>query len=953
MTDKATPEDAIFFGPFHLAPAARRLDKAGVAVPLGGRAFDLLVVLAEHAGQVVSKRELMARVWSDVAVDEGSLRVNIAALRKALGDGEAGARYVANIPGRGYSFVAPVSRSEPASPPAGGKTESIRAHDLPVPLTRMIGRDDIVRAVSTQLQAHRFLTIAGPGGIGKTTLVLSVAHALLARFEGAVHFVDLGRLSDPNLVAATVAFTLGVPVSSGNALPSLVAVLRDSGALLVLDNCEHVIEAVSALAESLYMQASLVHILATSREPMQVEGEHVHRLVPLDYPPDDSGLTAAEALDFPAIQLFMERVVATSDRPPLSDREAPTVAEICRKLDGIPLAIEFAAARVATLGVFEVAARLNDRFALLTKGRRTALPRHQTLQAALDWSYELLPKPEQRLLRHLAVFAGGFTLEAAAAVVSEDDYGVSSVAADISNLAAKSLLAFDRSAQPGRWRLLETTRAYALEKLGESGERDRAARRHAEFFRDYFTSIEAGSKIEAAAEDLVRYREEIDNVRAALDWSFSPGGDPAIGIGLTTAYAWVWLQLTLYFECSERTGQALDCLGTGSDLDVPQRLQLLLALAMSLTSTMGPVERTRSILITALQIAESHDDLGVHLWILWALWALQLNIGECRAARFTAARYNRVAPGTGDPGSILPGFRLLGAAVQLGGDQHEARRCLDRALEPPFAENDPQHPVWPQQHRAMTQATLARTLWLQGFADQARHQARESCEGAYAGPVEVTRFEVLRMAVGPVAFLTGDLAAGERAVAMMTDLTARTNAVFWKVVAWFLEGTLLIRRGEFGRGLILLRAAFDPCDRTGWRPGYPEHLGVLAEGLAGLGRHAEAIAAVDRALASADHGGERWYVAELLRIKGEFLLQDAGDNSIPAAEGWFRDALQLARKQGALAWELRTAVSLARLKVRQGRRDTARQILAPVYDRFTEGFETADLRSARTMLEAL
>jgi predicted ATPase len=888
-----------------------------------------------------------------VTVDEGSLRVNIAALRKALGDGEGGARYVTNVPGRGYSFVAPVSRSEAASPPPRENTASIPAYDLPVPLTRMVGRDDTVRVISAQLLAHRFLTVVGPGGIGKTTVAMSVAHALLAQFQGAVHFVDLGRLSDPNLVAGTVAFTLGAPVSSGNALPSLTQILRNKRLLLVLDNCEHVIEAVSVLAESIFMQAALVHILATSREPLRVEGEHVHRLFPLDNPPDDDRLAAAEVLGFPAAQLFMERVVASSDRPPLSHDEASAVAEICRKLDGIPLAIEFAAARAATLGVFEVAGRLNDRFALLTKGRRTALPRHQTLQAALDWSYELLAEPERRLLRRLAVFAGGFTLEAATAVVSEDEYGASSVVEGISNLAAKSLLALDRSARTGRWRLLETTRAYALEKLGESGERERAARRHAEFFGDYFASIEESSKIEAAAEDIVRYREEIDNVRAALDWSFSLGGDPAVGVGLTTAYAWVWLQLSLYFECGERAGQALDRLETGSDLDVSRRLQLLLALAMSLTSTMGPVERTRSILLTALQIAESHDDLGVHLWILWALWALQLNIGECRAARFTAARYNRVAPGTGDPGSILPGHRLLGAAIQLGGDQNEARRCLDRALGPPFSENDPQHPVWPQQHRVMTQATLARTLWLQGFADQARHHAQESCDGAYAGPVEVTRFEVLRMAVGPVAFLTGDLAAGERAVAMMTDLTATTSAIFWKVVARFLESTLLIRRGEFGGGLMLLRTAFDPCDRTGWRPGYPEYLGILAEGLAGLGRYAEAVAAVDRALASADHGGERWYAAELLRIKGEFLLQDAGDNSIPAAEGWFRDALQLARKQGALSWELRTAFSLARLKVRQGRRDNARQILTPVYDRFTEGFETADLRSARTILETL
>jgi predicted ATPase/DNA-binding winged helix-turn-helix (wHTH) protein len=951
--ENAAAHGAVAFGPFRLAPGERLLERAGVAVPIGGRAFEILVVLVERAGEIVSKRDLIARAWPDVTVDEGSLRVHITALRRALGDGRSGARYVTNVPGRGYCFVAPVLRSEPASPPPKENAASGRAHNLPARLTRMIGRDDAVRTISAQLRMHRFLNIVGPGGIGKTTVAVSVGHALLNQFEGAIHFIDLATLKDPNLVASTVAHTLGVPVNSDNAIPSLVSFLRNGGPLLILDNCEHVIDAVSTLGESIFREAPRVHILATSREPMRIEGEHVHRLFPLDCPPDGSRLTAAEALGFPAVQLFMERIAASSDRPPLGDHEAPTVAEICRKLDGIPLAIEFAAARVATLGVFEVAAHLNDRLALLTKGRRTALPRHQTLRAALDWSYELLPEPERRLLCRLAVFPGGFTLEAATAVVGEDDYGAPAVVEGIANLASKSLLSFDGSMSPGRGRLLETTRAYAFEKLCESGEAERVAQRHAEFFRDFFTSIETGSKIEAAVDDLVRYRQEIDNVRAALDWSFSPGGDASSGVVLTTAYAWIWLQLSLYFECSERAGQALDGLGTGSDLDVPSRLQLLLALAMSLTSTMGPVETAQNVLVTARRIAEDHDEFGVHLWILWALWSLQLNTGKCRAARSTAERYGRVAPGTGDLASILAGHRLLGTAIQLGGDQNEARRHLERALEPPFSENDPQHPVWPKQHRAMTSATLVRTLWMQGFANQARDHARESVEEAYAGPVEVTRFEVLRLAACPVAFMTGDIVAAEQAATMMTDITAGTNAVFWKVVAQCIESQLRIRRGEFERGVIVLRAFLENCEKTGWKPAYPEYLGVLAEGLAGLGRYAEAIAMADRALAAADHGGERWYVAELLRIKGEFLLQEAGDNSILVAEGWFREALQLARKQGALSWELRTAFSLAGLKVRQGRRDQARQILAPIYDRFTEGFETADLRSARTMLESL
>jgi predicted ATPase len=412
--------------------------------------------------------------------------------------------------------VAPVSRT----PPPAANPESRRSRNLPAPLAQMIGRDCAVREISERLEAHRFLTIVGPGGIGKTTVAVSVGHKLLAQFEEAVHFVDLGRLNDPNLVASTIAQTLGVPVSSDDATPAIVGFLRDQVLLLILDNCEHVIEAAAALGERIFLEAPRVHILATSREPMRVEGEHVHRLSALDCPPDDGRLTAAEALAFPAVRLFAERVAANAAPFLLSDREAPAAAEICRRLDGIPLAIEFAAARVATLGVSAVADHLNDRFAFLTKGRRTALPRHQTLRAALDWSYELLPEAERRLLRRLSVFTGGFTLEAAEAVMSDDGDDTPDVVEGISNLVSKSLLALDRTSERGRWRFLETTRAYAVDKLREGGEAERTARRHAAFFRDHFAAIQVQSKIEAATDELAGYREEIDNVRAALDWSF-------------------------------------------------------------------------------------------------------------------------------------------------------------------------------------------------------------------------------------------------------------------------------------------------------------------------------------------------------------------------------------------------------------------------------------------------
>jgi predicted ATPase/DNA-binding winged helix-turn-helix (wHTH) protein len=950
--DTAAGEDVVAFGPFQLSRSRRLLEVAGRPIHLGGRALDILLVLIDRAGEVVSKRDIIAAVWPDVTVEEGSLRFHVAALRKALDDGDGGVRYVANVPGRGYCFVVPISRSKTAAPEPQAAAPLTRAHNLPPRLLRMVGRDHTVRAISDKLAANRFTTIVGLGGIGKTTVAISVAHALLDPFDGAVHFIDLGTLSDPNLVAGTVANALGIQVNSGNAVPGVVNFLHDKRLLLVLDSCEHVIETVSAMSERLFSEAPLLHILATSQEPMLVEGEHVHSLAPLDYPPNDSRLTSAEALGFPAVQVFMDRVTASSDRPPLGDHEAPTVAEICRKLDGIPLAIEFAAARAATLGIPQVAARLDDRLSLLTRGRRTALPRHRTLRSVLDWSYGLLPESEQRLLRCLALFSGGFTLEAAVAVLGDDAGTSAAVVERISNLTIKSLVTLDMSTGLGRWRLLETTRAYALEKLGESGETEWAAQRHAEFFRDFFAAIETRSQIEATPDDLVRYRQEIDNVRAALDWAFSPAGDASIGVTLTAAYAWIWLNLSLYFECRERVEQALDRIAADAERGDPLHLQLLVALAIALTNIMGPVDRTRDVLVTALRLAERQDDLAVHLWLLWALWALQLNIGDCREAQATAELYCCLAARTGDPGSILPGFRLLGTAQQLGGHQGQAAQSLARALEHPLSVEDPLHPVWPRQHRAMTLATMVRTLWLQGFVDQARDKARESYEEASAGSVPFLRFEVLRLAVCPIALLRGDMAAADHAVTQMAGIAASTNAISWVLMSECFEATLLIRRGRFESGTTLLRTALNTCETSGRKPSYPEYLGILAEGLAGLGRYAEAVSAIDRALAVAEQGGERWYLAELLRTKGEFLLQGGGSEAMSAAESCFHDALRLACDQGALSWSLRTATSLARLKAAQGRRNDGREILGSVYHGFTEGFETADLRFARAMLDS-
>jgi predicted ATPase/DNA-binding winged helix-turn-helix (wHTH) protein len=473
-------EYSFSFGRFRLLPGEQILLEDEKPVRLGSRALDILTMLVEHAGELVSRDELTARVWPDTFVEESSLRVHIAGLRRALGDGHAGKRYVANIPGRGYRFVAPVTVSEETGPAAPKAPTAVPTHNLPASLIRMIGRDAVTNTLSAELPRRRFITIVGPGGIGKTTVALAVANRRIATYHDGVRYVDLSSLTDPLLMSSMLASVFGLATSSGNQTPELIAFLRNKRMLVVLDSCEHVVESAAALAVDLLKSAPGLNILATCREPLCAEGECVRRLMPLKVPPATRKLTATEALAFPAVQLFVERAIERLDTFKLTDADAPIVAEICRKLDGIALAIELAAGRVDAFGLRELARLLDDRFRLLMRGRRTALRRHQTLNAALDWSYEFLHESERIILRRLSVFDSHFTLESAIAVAGDSKIAMLDVVNALANLVASSLVTADIGSDIVHYRLLETTRVYARGKLAESGELKRVTQRHAE-----------------------------------------------------------------------------------------------------------------------------------------------------------------------------------------------------------------------------------------------------------------------------------------------------------------------------------------------------------------------------------------------------------------------------------------------------------------------------------------
>jgi predicted ATPase/DNA-binding winged helix-turn-helix (wHTH) protein len=458
------------FGPFELSIGERVLRRDGRMLPLGDRALDILTYLADRPGEVIAKQELIDHVWSHVTVEEGSLRVHVAAIRKALGDGQFGNRYIANIKGRGYSFVGTVV-------PLAGGTENRNAKfpppgRLPVRPIMMIGRETVVSEVSDKLRNERFVTLLGPGGIGKTTIALAVASAVAEEFAGKVHFVDLESLTDPRHVAGAVATSLGLALKSKDPGLELVDLVRSQKLLIILDSCEHVIETVALLAEQLYQETEQVYLLTTSRELLKVGGERCCRIRALESPPDGSAQTAKAVLQYAAVQLFVQRVSARDGTFVLTDQEAPFVAEICRKLDGLPLAIELAAGQVAALGVKGTVARLLSRLELLKLSHRTTVLRHRTLRATLDWSYDLLSDMERIVFRRVALFVGHFTLEAAQRVAGEPGSGTSDIVGAIAGLFEKSLLETRLDQGQPQHRFLHTTRAYALGKLEEHAEVD-------------------------------------------------------------------------------------------------------------------------------------------------------------------------------------------------------------------------------------------------------------------------------------------------------------------------------------------------------------------------------------------------------------------------------------------------------------------------------------------------
>ncbi len=939
-------DSAISFGLFQLKLGERLLLRGQEPVALGGRALDILVALVERAGEVVSRRELMDRVWPDVEVDEANLRVHIAGLRKALGDGDDGARYITNVPGRGYSFVAPVRRG-----PAmvhGLMHSPSRSSKLPARLSRMVGREEAISTLSRLIISHRFVSIVGPGGMGKTTVAVATAHELASSFDDGVYFVDLGAISDSGHVATAVASALGCYGQGQDPLPGLLASLVNRSILLVLDNCEHVIDAIAALAERLFSEVSGLHLLTTTREALRVEGETVHLLVPLESPLEEGEQSAARVLASSAVQLFMERAASSGYRQDLNDEDAPVVARICRRLDGIALAIELAAGRVGTYGIRGTADLLDNRFKLFWQGRRSALPRHQTLQAMLDWSYQLLSTEERRVLCQLSVFVGPFTWDDALALLDRRDTDGAEAGQALAGLVDKSLVWTSGIGSTVYYRLLDTTRAYAAAKLARDiGEGD-VARRHAL----HYSGLLAKDPIRATAfgdRNVEAYAPRLGNIRAALEWSFS-AREVGIGVNLAASSAPLFLGLSLLGECERWCERALAVLPE-ADRGTRQELALQQALAISSMFTRGNGDSIRRAIERGLSLAEALGDREHQLHLLAGLNIFLTRIGDFPAALAYAERSVALTTVDSDFTGRVMAEWMLGVSHHLVGNQEAAQRHCEQGLKLESGADEARANFFGYDHRVRALVALARALWLRGDPKRAVGVARQAIDEAANSDHPVTVCIAYIYSI-PVFFWVHDLDMAAKCIERLIVHSEKYSLAPYNAVGLALKGELLIQHGDASQGIAVLRSALAVLQADRHNILTTVFSRALAEGLARRGLLEEARGVIDGAVALARDRGAAFDLADVLRAKAEIMLLGSQTNPA-AAEMILWEAVEVARQQSAIAWELKAALVLAHLWVRQGQAIRARTMLAALRQQFAAGVEMRELEAADALLTEL
>jgi predicted ATPase/DNA-binding winged helix-turn-helix (wHTH) protein len=954
----------IEIGRFEIDLQMRTLRQNGEVVPLGSRAFDILATVASAGGRLVTKDELMNAVWPETVVEENNIQVHLSALRKILGPDRD---LILTVPGRGYQLLQRKKEAAPLKPPAP-HAQPVATGRLPRPKTHLVGRDVEVAQIRATLKNVHVLTLVGAGGIGKTSLAIEVARQVAQDCPVPLCFVELAALNGKDEIVRAIIEASGLAGDADNAdAACLAAALSGTNRLLLLDNAEHVIGHVAEIVEQLVAENDALRVLVTSREPLRIMPEAVFKVDPLDVPPPHA--TDAEILARSAVNLFVMRAHSMQGKAGPDNTEIQLVGEICRRLDGIPLAIELAAARVLTLGVEGVHRRLDDRMAILAGGYRTALPRHQTLRATFDWSFALLDTSTRALFRRLATFGGVFTFEAMCAVVCDAELMIGNAIHGIGELVSKSLVNVEFDGPVAKYRLAECTRAYALEKLHAEGEARRIATLHTRYLS---TCLEAQSTaprqhLSGNTSDL---QQTFDDARSASDWAFSSDGDRQLGVELASNLVGALLDRGLMDECCVLATRAVDAMDTlpPATVGVATEMRVRAALASALTHVRGPVWKSLDVWRDVLDLAIQADDAEFHARALWGLWNAMLSSGRINESMQFATQFQHWAQTHGTTWQKILADQLAGVSLHCLGRHADARERLMNVLQRFASLREDEKPTgrFAVDPLVFCNGTLARIVLLQGDPEKAMMIVDKTVDLVGSQTMEPSLTHVLGTVAVPLALMCGDLHLGCHYLEIMRSQAALHRFDIWNDCCECLTGCRDILDGQVETGLSRLDGGLDALLARGFRRLITPFIVASAEALVAMGRLTQASARLREALDFCQANGELFFLPEVWRGLGVVAHAEARAHAtqlsrndpacrdkIDEASACFTEAIELARTQGARWWELRASLAMGRLLHEQRRYREALEALDAIATCFERECAASDVHALFELLDAV
>lgn len=902
---KAT--DEIRFAEWQIWPQLRILLHRGKPVKISARAFDVLVILVSAEGQVVSKDRLLTQVWGNEIVEENNLQAQISAIRRVLGH----ERHLLTTEfGSGYRFNL-------SSKPQVILPEPARKASVVFPfLTSILGRDQAVQEICALMRQHPLVTITGPGGVGKTRLAWEVVNLIRTEYPDGICVAELAHITDASSLLSVFSQALHLPLTAVHNSHDLSHQLARRECLLMIDNGEHVIKELKPVIALLLNAAPHITMLLTSQVATEIAGEQQYLLPPLEVPEKEVS-DSQRLLMFPSVRLFIERAQAQRFDFHPSNAELSVIGELCRHLDGLPLAIELAASRLPIMSVSEIYHCLEDRFQLLSSRQSVRVSRHQKIKTTLEWTYQLLNQREQQLFYSLGIFTDMFTVNAVTDFLQTPEENGWQIVDDLQRLLSLSLIQVNTQVPVTRFRLLETLRQFACDKLRQQGEYPRLAAQFADYCHRQAEQAQLDWYRLPTEQWRARYDPFLNDLRSVLQHTLTEGADPAKGLEILQAMTPFWIEYSLYNECQRHIYPLLSETRLQGVLTLHQRMNLSAAAGKASTWAKGPTPETRFTWQTALTLAKQLDDNEIRLQAYYGLWLYYLRTGKLDLSLHHAQSMCTLARAINDTNALATGLRIVGVSWHFLGQHALGRDYLQQSLDW-FAIDGSGHAFrFGLDQETAGEAFLSRVLWVQGEYRAAKQIAWRAVKKA----ARLQHICSLCCALAEGACMTAALDRNPRwvrkAAIWLIELAEKHDLYFWKTY-----GELFLRWAEqFNHPDIKQTTLFNSLRAMGLDWQYSPLLSEMDARLSQQTPH------------------ENWCTPELLRLAATHLPTYAQRQQLELA-------LNKALQQQAYGWALRIVCSLATLRVETGDRMAAKQLITEVLNHIDDSQHSTDIRNA-------